>query len=471
MSSSRAASSKCNAEPGPATRYHVHTVGCPKNEADSDRLRRTLAAGGHQHVAAAAAEVVVVNTCGFIDAAKAESIDALLAAADVAARSGARLAAVGCLVERYRDQLEAELPEVDLWCGLDLGPLLAAFDEWGGDAVAAAGVGGAARGARPVATTRPARRASGESAESAGRPARRRPRPVSAYVKVSDGCDRRCAYCAIPLIKGDYEAVPPGEVLAQARAALDEGARELVLVGQDTSRYAIPGYGGLDRLLADVTALGPAWIRLLYLQPDGVDARLLEAMARFTLPYVDVPLQHASGRLLRAMGRSGDGEAYLDLLAAVRGALPGPTVRSTFLVGFPGETEADVDELVAFVEEARLAVAGVFAFDPQEGTRAAALERQVPAELRLERAARVGAAVDRAAAPYWEALVGRTVEALVEHGSRGRPSAAVGRIAAQAPDVDGVALLEGPGLRRGRLCRARVVAAQGYDVTAEVLTR
>jgi ribosomal protein S12 methylthiotransferase len=395
--------------------------------------------------------VVVVNTCGFIDAAKEESIDALLEAAGAAARSGARLAAVGCLVERYRDELEPELPEVDLWCGLDLAPLLAAFEEW----------------AAPEALAGPA----GRRPEAAASLAVRHPRPVSAYVKVSDGCDRRCAYCAIPLIKGEYEAVPPAEILAQASAALAEGARELVLVGQDTSRYDAPGYGGLERLLEDVSALGPAWIRLLYLQPDGVDARLLEAMGRHTLPYVDVPLQHASRRVLAAMGRSGDGEAYLGLLAQVRRALPGATVRSTFLVGFPGETESDVDELVAFVEEAKLAVAGVFAFDAQEGTRAATLDGQVPEGLRLERAARVGAAIDRAAAPYWESLVGRTVEALVEHARRGQPSAAVGRIAAQAPDVDGIALLEGPRLRRGRVCRVHVVAAQGYDVTAEVDAR
>jgi len=408
--------------------------------------------------------VVVVNTCGFIDAAKEESIDAILEASGVAARSGARLAAVGCLVERYRDELEPELPEVDLWCGLDLAPLLAAFEEWAGPEAA-------------IGATESRNRGSGTAAEpasgpgAAASPARRRPRPVSAYVKVSDGCDRRCAYCAIPLIKGDYEVVPPAEVIAQARAALAEGARELVLVGQDTSRYDVPGYGGLERLLADVAALGPAWIRLLYLQPDGVDERLLEALGSHALPYVDVPLQHASRRVLAAMGRSGDGEAYLGLLAKVRRVLPEATLRSTFLVGFPGETEADVDELVAFVEEARLAVAGVFAFDPQEGTRAAALGGQVPEKLRLERAARVGAAIDGAAAPYWQGLVGRTVEALVEHARRGQPSAAVGRIAAQAPDVDGIALLEGPRLRRGRLCRARVVAAQGYDVTAEVEAR
>ncbi len=380
-----------------------------------------------------------MNTCGFIDAAKEESIDALLEAAALAGRSGARLAAVGCLVERYRDELEREVPEVDLWCGLDMAPLLDKFEEWGG-ATKAAG---------------PARRL-------------RRPRPLSAYVKVSDGCDRRCAYCAIPLIKGDYEVVPPSEILAQARAALAEGARELVLVGQDTSRFEAPGYGGLDRLLADVSALGAPWVRLLYLQPDGIDARLLDALAAHALPYVDVPLQHASGRVLAAMGRSGDGERYLELLARVRAALPEATVRSTFLVGFPGETDDDVDALVAFVEEARLAVAGVFAFDPQEGTRAAVLDGQVSLETRLERAARVGEAVDRVAARHWEGLVGRSVDVLVERGARGQTVEGLGRIAAQAPDVDGIAVLRGSDLRRGELRRARIVSTQGCDVTAEV---
>ncbi len=398
-----------------------------------------LTATGHRVASASEAEAIVVNTCGFIDAAKEESIDALLEAADLAGRSGARLAAVGCLVERYRDELEREVPEVDLWCGLDMAPLLDAFEEWTGAAKAAAG----------------ARRL-------------RRPRPLSAYVKVSDGCDRRCAYCAIPLIKGDYEVVPPSEILAQARAALAEGARELVLVGQDTSRFEAPGYGGLDRLLADVSALGAPWVRLLYLQPDGIEARLLDALAAHALPYIDVPFQHASGRVLAAMGRSGDGERHLELLARVRAALPEATVRSTFLVGFPGETDDDVDALVGFVEEAGLAVAGVFAFDPQEGTRAAVLDGQVSLQTRLERAARVGEAVDRVAARHWEGLVGRSVEALVERGARGQAAEGLGRIAAQAPDVDGIAVLRGSNLRRGQLRRARIVSTQGYDVTAEV---
>ena len=275
------------------------------------------------------------------------------------------MAAVGCLVERYRDELAAEIPEVDLWCGLDTAPLLAALAEAGGEA------------------------ASDERAGAAAVPVPRRPRPVSAYVKISDGCDRRCSFCAIPLIKGDYETVAAAEVLRTARAALAAGARELVLVGQDTSRWAQPGWGGMSRLLGELAALEPApdWLRLLYLQPDGIDDELLEALAAHAVPYVDVPLQHASGAVLRRMRRSGDGAAHLALLERVRAVLPGAAVRSTFIAGFPGETDAEFEELVAFVRDAGLAVAGVFVYDEQEGTAAAGMAGAVPAELALERAA------------------------------------------------------------------------------------
>ncbi len=278
------------------------------------------------------------------------------------------MAAVGCLVERYRDELAVEIPEVDLWCGLDTAPLLAALREAGGEAIAS----------------------SSDGLSGAAVPVPRRPRPVSAYVKVSDGCDRRCSFCAIPLIKGDYETVAAAEVLRTARAAVAAGARELVLVGQDTSRWAQAGWGGVGRLLAELAALEPApdWLRLLYLQPDGVVPELLEALAAHAVPYVDIPLQHASGAVLRRMRRSGDGAAHLALLERVRAALPGAAVRSTFITGFPGETDAEFEELVSFVRDARLAVAGVFVYDEQEGTAAAGLPGAVPRELAFERAAR-----------------------------------------------------------------------------------
>ncbi len=387
-----------------------------------------------------------MNTCGFIDAAKEESIEAILDAAEAAHARGARVAAVGCLVERYRDELAAELPEVDLWCGLDTAPLLAALGEAGGEA-----------GDRPVGDALPVPR---------------RPRPVSAYVKISDGCDHRCSFCAIPLIKGDYETVPAGEVLRSARAALAAGARELVLVGQDTSRWAQPGWGGVSRLLGELAALEPApeWLRLLYLQPEGVDSALLEALAAHAVPYADIPLQHASGAVLRRMRRSGDGAGHLALLERVRAVLPGAAIRSTFITGFPGETDAEFEELVAFVRAAGLAVAGVFVYDEQEGTEAAGMPGAVPRELALERAARLGEVIDREAEQFWSGLAGDTVDVLVEQGASRADGRATGRIALQAPDVDGRTVLTGRRTRRGDLVRAIVRDSLGYDVEAVAAT-
>ena len=357
------------------------------------------------------------------------------------------MAAVGCLVERYRDELAAEVPEVDLWCGLDTTPLLAALAETGGEADAGSG-------------------------RAAAVPVPRRPRPVSAYIKVSDGCDRRCSFCAIPLIKGDYETVAATEVLRTARAAVSAGARELTLVGQDTSRWAQPGWGRMSRLLAELAALEPApdWLRLLYLQPDGIDSELLEALAAHAVPYVDVPLQHASGAVLRRMRRSGDGAAHLALLERIRRALPGAAVRSTFITGFPGETDAEFEELVAFVHDAGLAVAGVFTYDEQEGTAAAGMRGAVPQELAFARAATLGETIDREAERFWSGLAGETVDVLVEQGASHAGGSATGRIALQAPDVDGSTVLTGRRTRRGDLVPAVVRDSLGYDVQAVAAT-
>jgi ribosomal protein S12 methylthiotransferase len=300
----------------------------------------------------------------------------------------------------------------------------------------------------------------------------RRPRPVSSYVKVSDGCDRRCSFCAIPLIKGDYETVLAADVLRTARAQLAAGARELVLVGQDTSRWEQPGWGGMSRLLGELAVLepAPAWLRLLYLQPDGVTSELLEALSSHAVPYVDIPLQHASGAVLRRMRRAGDGAAHLDLLARVRAAIPGVAVRSTFITGFPGETDAEFEELEDFVREAGLAVAGVFVYDEQEGTAAAGMPGAVPQELARARAARLGDLIDQEASGFWRALVGRPVDVLVEQGTSRPGGLVTGRIALQAPDVDGRTTLTGTRARRGDLIGAVVRDALGYDVEAVAAT-
>ncbi len=430
-------------------------MGCPKNEADSDRLEAELRGAGHRPAPLSSADLVLVNTCGFIDAAKQESIDVLLDVCEATHARGGHVAAYGCLIARHEAELRVELPEVDVFSPFDTGPILELLAQLAGRGRCAPGVEGAAR-------------AGGAAGEAATQPRRRR--PTHAYVKISDGCDRRCSFCAIPQIKGTYRAVAPAEILASAEAALAGGARELVLVGQDTSRWSWPGYGGLERLLCDLRGLGAVWLRLLYLQPDGLSEAVLDALAAYGVPYVDIPLQHASRPVLRAMGRGGDGETYLALLDGVRAHLPQVAVRSTFMTGFPGETEDDVDELIAFIGAARLAVAGVFVFDAQDGTAAAAMKGQVPETQRNERAARVGDAVARAARSYWEGFVGETVDVLVERGSRGVSSEVTGRIAQQAPDVDGLTCVAAVRARRGQVVRALVSDIAGYHLFAQAVT-
>ena len=421
-----------------AASFAVVTLGCPKNEADSDRLAAALTGAGHRLAPPGSADLVLVNTCGFIDAAKQESIDTLLEACEAAHARGARVAAYGCLVARHEAELRDAMPEIDVLSPFDVQPILELL----------AGL----------------RCSGGEAATPSTR------RPTHAYLKVSDGCDRRCAFCAIPLIKGTYEAVAPATILEAAEAALEAGARELVLVGQDTSRWRWPGYGGLERLLGDLRARGAGWLRLLYLQPEGLSEAVLEALAAFAVPYLDLPLQHAARPVLRAMGRAGDGDAYLALLERARACLPGVAVRSTFIAGYPGETDANFEELLDFIAAAGLAVGGVFAFDPQEGTVAASLPHQVPEALRRERAAQVGEALARAADSYWRSFVGRTVEVLVERGSRGVSDGVAGRIAQQAPDVDGLTWVAGARARRGRLVRALVDGVDGYHLLAQAVT-
>ena len=418
------------------------TLGCAKNEADSERIEGRLTAAGHRPAAVDTADLVIVNTCGFIDAAKEESIAALLDAAEAVKARGARLAAYGCLVQRYRDELAGELAEVDVFSGFDITPLVEALDR--------------------IAAGR-----DGEVALADAHPGRRAPaRPLHAYLKISDGCDRRCTFCAIPLIKGAYEVVPPGEILELAEAALSRGARELVLVGQDTARWSFAGYGGIDRLLADLSALGPLWLRLLYLQPEDVSESLLTALGRFAVPYLDIPFQHASRKVLRRMGRTGDGAAFLKLIERARDTVPEAALRSTFIVGFPGESERDFEELLDFVAESGIAVGGVFPFDPQQGTRAATLGRPVPKEVCRDRAARLSEALESAALGYWSSLIGSQQTMLVETGLRGREGEAIGRIAPQAPDVDGRTLVHGLVCRRGQTTTIRVDGVVGFDLVA-----
>ena len=276
-----------------------------------------------------------------------------------------------------------------------------------------AAAGGARRGRGE------ARAQEGAPATGASLPVPRRPRPVSAYVKISDGCDRRCSFCAIPLIKGDYETVEAAEVLRSARAALAAGARELVLVGQDTSRWAQPGWGGVSRLLGELAALEPAplWLRLLYLQPDGIDDELLEALAAHAVPYVDVPLQHASGAVLRRMRRSGDGAAHLPCSSASGRRCRAPPCAPPSSPGSPARRTPSSRSSSPSSARPTSPSPACSSTTSRRARPPPACRAPSRAELAFERAARLGEVIDREAARFWSELAGRTVDVLVERGS------------------------------------------------------
>jgi ribosomal protein S12 methylthiotransferase len=418
------------------------TCGCPKNEVDTSRMRAAIEAASYEVVETPEqADVVVVNTCAFIREATEESIEVVLEAAAALRDTSGRLVVVGCLPSRYGDELADSMPEVDAFLPVR-------------EEASLVEVVHRLTGVEPRTPTDPPRATS----------------PPSAYLTISDGCDSACAYCAIPAIRGPYRSRPRGDVLAEARSLAAAGAREVVLVGQDTTSYG-SDTGDAD-LPALVTALarldGLAWIRTMYAQPEGVTDRLLEVMAAedAVCSYLDMPVQHASSRVLRAMRRAGDSESFLALLARVRAALPDVALRTTLIAGFPGETEGDVLELEEFVRRARFDYVGVFVYSPEEGTHAAALDGQLPEAIRLERAQHIRDVVDQIAYEKAEDLVGSEVEVLVEGLDEG---VALGRWRGQAPEIDGVVYLDRLE-EAGRLVRAKVTEALGYDLMGSVVS-
>ena len=432
-----------------APRVWLSTLGCAKNQVDSEKLTARLSAAGFAPAGAPGeAEVVMVNTCAFVEAARRESIDAILAAADGRA-PGARLVVLGCLAQRYGDELAAALPEVDAVVGIErygeLATRLGVLTGW--------------EPAGPRA----------EPSDILDEP--RRPLPTSpyAYLKVAEGCDKPCTFCAIPQFRGRQRSRRPSEVRAEAASLAAAGARELVLVAQDLSGYgqdlgAPGGLADLLRLISEVEGLRR--LRLLYLHPREIGGELIEEMAAnpVVAPYFDLSLQHASGRLLRAMRRPGDGESHLGLIERIRRVAPEAALRSSFIVGFPGESEDDVAGLAAFLEAARLDWAGFFPYSPEEGTPAAGLPDRVPPEEAAERARWLEVLQEEITAERNAEQVGLVVEVLVDREEDGLP---VGRSHREAPEIDGVVLLDRG--RPGDWLRARVTGVYGSDTVGEVV--
>ena len=469
-------------------RVALVTLGCGRNEVDSEELAGRLAADGWLLVAEAAdADVAVVNTCGFVEAAKKDSIDTLLAAADLKGSSRTQaVVAVGCLAERYGDQLAASMPETDAVLGFDdyadisgrLQSILAGE----------AHVPHVPRDRRRLLPLAPADRAAAGPAPAPevsrpdlpeGLAPAAGPRPVrmrlgdgpTAALKLASGCDRRCSFCAIPTFRGAFVSRRPADVLAEAAWLAEQGVRELVLVSENSTSYGkdLGDLRLLETLLPELTSVpGVARVRVSYLQPAEMRPGLVTAMTSTpgVAPYFDLSFQHSSAPVLRRMRRFGDTDRFLELVASVRAASPEAGLRSNVIVGFPGETEDDLAELERFLTEARLDVVGVFGYSDEDGTEAATLDGALSEDVVHDRVERLTALTDELVAQRAEERVGQTVEVLVEEVDP-VGGTAEGRAAHQGPEVDGsTTLLDAAGLQVGALVTATVVGSEGADLVA-----
>jgi len=456
------------------------TLGCARNEVDSEELAARLAAGGWTLRAEGEdAAVVLVNTCGFIQAAKQESIEELLAAAD----SGAKVAAVGCLAERYGADLASELPEAQVLGFDDYADIAARLDDVLAGEKRPAHVARDRRTLLPVSPVerQPARKADltdlpdGIAPASGPRVVRQRlSGGVVAPLKIASGCDRRCSFCAIPAFRGAFVSRRPPELLAEAEWLAAQGVRELLLVSENSTSYG-KDLGDLRLLESVLPELAKvpniARVRVSYLQPAEVRPGLIDVMTSTpgVVPYFDLSFQHASGPVLRAMRRFGDRERFTDLIERVRQACPEAGIRSNFIVGFPGETPADLRELELFLSSARLDAIGIFGYSDEDGTEAAALaaDKKAGEDEIARRVSEFADIAEEVMAQRAADRVGETVEVLVEDVlGDGRYE---GRAAHQAPDVDGsTTLLADRPLAPGDLVTARVVESAGADLIAQV---
>jgi len=434
-------------------RYWIETLGCPKNHVDSDKLSGLLESQGYLVAASPEeADLVVANTCAFIEAAREESIETVL---DLAERktNSARLVVTGCMAERYGDELAEALPEVDLVAGFGESLTLGLGD-----------------GPTPAPVSLRRRTTPAFDLLNLPRPATKSP---WAYVKIAEGCDRRCGFCAIPSFRGDQRSRSTEEILLEARALAEGGVKELVLIAQDLASWGhdrrragrgepveVLDEGGTQPLIELTRALSREVdrVRLLYLYPSGLTGGLIEAILETGVPYFDLSLQHASRSLLRGMRRWGDAQRFLDRIDAIRNADANATFRSSFILGYPGETEDDQRTLLEFIEAAQLDWAGFFTFSPEEGTFANDLAGQVPRELALERLREVSELQDSITARRRDELVGTRQRLLID-------SPGVGRSVHECPEIDGIVMVD-PSLAVGTLVDCDIVASHGTDLEA-----
>jgi ribosomal protein S12 methylthiotransferase len=453
------------------------SLGCPKNLVDSEVMLGLAQQAGHQLTRDAAdAEVLVVNTCAFIDKAKQESIDAILEMAEHKKTGRCKtLVVAGCLAERYRDELRAQIPEIDAVIGT--GEVPAIVDAIGGARlIPLLRANGEPVGTSPVAG----------GLQASGLPTyiydAETPRLLAtprhyAYLKIAEGCDYKCAFCIIPTLRGHYRSRSADSIVAEAERLAAGGVKELLLISQDTSFYGVDRgeRGALARLLGALNRIdGLEWIRMLYLYPTTIGDDVLEAMAEHekVCKYIDLPLQHASDTVLKRMKRPGTRAGYERLLDRIRRRVPGVALRTTFIVGFPGETDRDFGELQSFVEAMQFDHLGVFTYSHEEGTSAHGLPDDVPAAVKQQRQSRLMQAQKRRLARSQAARIGQQVRLLVDGPSDEHELVLRARLESQAPDIDSLVYLtdcDPAEIAAGTFIEAEIVDRDGYDLLARPL--
>jgi ribosomal protein S12 methylthiotransferase len=444
----------------PKPTFAFVSLGCPKNLVDSERMLGRLGQAGYALTPnAEGADVVVINTCGFIEPARQESLSVIREMLDLKKQGkvGAVVVA-GCLAERKKEELLREVPDVDQIVGV-----------FGREEITDVVERSLAGRLEQRTLFRPAPvRALEDTARL-----RITPRHY-AYLKISEGCDRLCTFCAIPGMRGKHVTKPIEEVLREARELAADGVRELIIVAQDTTYYGMDLYGRvrLAELLRELDGVdGVEWIRILYAYPINFTEELIETLSssRKIIPYLDLPLQHINDRMLRRMQRKVNREATESLLNRLRSAIPGLTMRTTFIVGFPGETEAEFEELVAFARARRFERVGVFPYSLEPGTPASRLDGHLADGIKGERRARLMEVQQEVAFEWARSQVGRDLEAIVDGPDAEVPHHFIARGYADAPEIDAVVRVKGKNLHGGDIVQVRVTAADGYDLIGRAL--
>jgi ribosomal protein S12 methylthiotransferase len=434
-------------------KVHLTTLGCPKNQVDSELMLGMLSRAGFPLVDHAEdADCLIVNTCAFIDRARQESVATILELARLKERGRATsLIVTGCLTQRYGREILEEIPEIDGMLGTSgLERIVELVSQ--------------AANRRDWATAAPP-----GYLYDATTPRLLTERVPYAYVKIAEGCDMGCTFCAIPQFRGRHRSRPLRDIVAEVEGLARRGLQEAILVSQDTLAYGrdLPGNGDITDLLSALSDTAMPWIRPMYLHPAHVSERLIEAWRRArVVPYLDLPVQHGDDGILRAMRRAVTARRMTEIVSAFRAAIPGLTVRTTALVGFPGESEAAFENLLGFLENVRFDRLGVFTYSPEDGTPSPGFPDQVPAEVAAERALAVQEAHDARGWARSRAMLGTTQEVLVDGPSQDPAFTWEGRTAGQAPEIDGVVYLRGK-FQPGEFARVSVVEVEGYELVGE----